>query len=436
MAKPREDRWHKKETALFGGIAIFISFIIPYTLFTQPTFENIGIIVCATLIFALGLFDDIFHIKPYTKLIGQIMVASLLVTFGVSIKIIPYPIISIPLTVLWVVTLVNSFNLLDNMDGLSSGIAAIVSSVLFLFTFLSGNFFVALPALILAGSLLGFLRYNFSPAKIFMGDCGSMFIGFMLATITLQGNWQESTHLIMMLAIPLLVLAVPIFDTAFVTLMRGISFRKVFQGGKDHISHRMVVLGLSERDSVLVLYSISIFLGAISVLSMFVAPVVTVMLVLVVSASLIYFAAFLGKVKVYPIDKINGLKKKNGNVVLNNVLMFKRRILEVGVDFILICVAYISAYLLRFEGVIGLRNQELIVKSLPLVVIIKYMVFFKFGLYRGMWKYVSVRDLINILRAVSFASLASAACILFIWRFENFSRAVFIVDWLLLFVLI
>ena len=436
LAKPKEDRWHKYETSLFGGICIFFSFIIPYIIFVKPTFETASIILCGSIIFALGLFDDVMHIKPSTKLIGQIIVASLLVSFGVSIKVIPYQIIRMPLTILWMIAVVNAFNLLDNMDGLSSGVAVIASVVLFLWAFLNGNFLVALPMLILAGSLLGFLRYNFSPAQIFMGDCGSMFIGFMLATMALQGSWKESTHLIMMLAIPVLVLAVPIFDTAFVTFIRGISSRKVFQGGKDHISHRMVVLGLSERNTVIVLYIISIFFGAVSVLSMYANPVVTVMLVLLASVILIYFAAFLGKVKVYPVGEVTNLKNKNGNVVLNNVLMHKRRILEVGGDFVLICVAYISAYLLRFEGMLSIKNQDIIVKSLPLIVIIKYIVFFKCGLYRGVWRYVSIPDLINVFKGISLASIVSAATILFMWRFQGFSRAVFVIDWLLLFVLI
>jgi len=436
VAKPRKDRWHKKEIALFGGIAIFISFIIPYALFVKPSLETIGIVLCGAIICGLGLFDDIFHIKPYTKLMCQLIIASLLVVFGVNIKVIPYPIISVPLTVLWVVVIVNSFNLLDNMDGLSSGIGAIVSSVVFLFAFLTGNFTVALPTLILAGSLWGFLRYNFSPAQIFMGDCGSMFVGFMLATITLLGSWKESTHLVIILAVPVLVLAVPIFDTAFVTLMRGITSHRIFQGGTDHISHRMVVLGLSERKTVLVLCFISIFFGVISVLAMYVNAAVTVILVLLAVVSLVYLAAFLGKVKVYPAEKIDNIKKKNGNVVLNNVLLYKRRILEVGVDFILICVAYVSAHLLRFEGALSIENQNLIVKSLPIIVIIKYVIFFKFGLYRGIWRYVSVPDLINIFKAVFSATVASAVIVLFMWRFQGFSRAVFVIDWLLLFVLI
>lgn len=436
VARPKEDRWNKKYIALFGGVAIFVSFLVPYLFFVKINIESLGIIICGAIIFGLGLFDDIVHIKPYTKLIGQIIVASLLVSFGVSIKIIPYQIISIPLTILWVVAIINAFNLLDNMDGLSCGVGAIVSGVLFVCALLNGNI-TGLPALILAGSLLGFLRYNFSPAKIFMGDSGSMFIGFMLATMTLQESWKESTSLVMIVAIPALLLIVPLLDTAFVTLARSMNLRKVFQGGKDHISHRMVVLGLSEKNTVFVLYFISIFFGAISILSMFLPAMVTTMITLLAVVTLIYFATFLGKVKVYnDSDAKNIDKKKKDRVVLDGILMYKRRILEVVGDFLLICIAYISAYLLRFEGILSIENQSLIVKSLPIVVIVKYLVFFRFGLYRGIWRYVGVSDLINIFKAVLFSSIASSAVILFIWRFQGFSRAVFIIDWLLLFVFI
>jgi UDP-GlcNAc:undecaprenyl-phosphate GlcNAc-1-phosphate transferase len=178
------------------------------------------------------------------------------------------------------------------------------------------------------------------------------------------------------------------------------------------------------------------FFGGISVFSMFVNPIVTLMLVLVAAITLIYFATFLGKVKVYTDVKAKDFTKRNGRVILDGMLMHKRRILEVGVDFILICVAYISAYLLRFEGALSNQNQELIVKSLPVIVIIKYIVFFRFGLYRGIWRYVSVPDLIDIFKAVLYATIASAMAILFIWRFQGFSRAAFVIDWILLFVLI
>jgi UDP-GlcNAc:undecaprenyl-phosphate GlcNAc-1-phosphate transferase len=325
---------------------------------------------------------------------------------------------------------------MDNMDGLSGGIAAIVGIVLFIFSALNWNFELGLPALILAGSLLGFLRYNFNPAQIFMGDSGSMFIGFILAAITLQGTWKESTHLVMVLFIPILVLAVPIFDTMFVALMRSFNSRKVFEGGKDHVSHRMVVLGFSEKKTVMALYFISIGFGAISILSMFVNPIVTFIIILLAVISLIYFAIFLGKVKVYNEAELPHIKGKNGSVVLNNMLLHKRRILEVVVDFVLICMAYISANLLKYEGILSMNTQDFIVKSLPLILIVKFIVFFRFGLYRGIWRYVSIQDLVAIFKGVSFASITLAVIMVFIWGFQGFSMAIFIIDWLLLFLFI
>lgn len=436
VVQPSKDRWHKKATPILGGIAIFFGWIIPYTLFSDYSLEKLGFMLTGSLIFALGLCDDLLNLKPYTKLLGQIIVAAVLVSFGISIKIILYPAISIPLTILWIVGIVNSFNLLDNMDGLSCGIAAISSLLIFVYSLIVNDFKLGLLSVLLAGSTLGFLRYNFSPAQIFMGDCGSMFIGFVLATITLLGSWKESTHLIMVMAVPVLVLAVPIFDTAFVTLMRGLSARSIFKGGRDHISHRMVVLGLSERNSVLALYLISLFFGGVSVIGMFARPIITFILILLGGVILAYFAAFLGKVKVYTEEEVERLRRRNNNVVLNNIILYKRRILEVGMDFILICIAYISAYLLRFEGVLSAGNQELIFNSLPIILVIKFLVFFKFGLYRGIWRYVGIRDLINIFKAVTVGSIASVIAILFFWRFTGYSRAVFIIDWILLFILV
>ncbi len=436
VVQPSKDRWHKKATPILGGIAIFFGWIIPYFIFSSYSLEKLGLILTGSLIFALGLLDDLLNLKPYTKLIGQIIVAAILVAFGVTVKIVPYPAIAIPLTTLWIVGIVNSFNLLDNMDGLSCGIAALSSLLIFVYSLIVNDFKLGLLSIHLAGSTLGFLRYNFNPAQIFMGDCGSMFIGFILATITLLGSWKESTHLIMVMAVPVLVLAVPIFDTAFVTLMRGLSARSIFKGGRDHISHRMVVLGLSERNSVFALYLISLFFGGVSAIGMFVRPIITFILILLGAVVLAYFAAFLGKVKVYSENEIELLRRKNNNVVLNNIILHKRRILEVVVDFILICIAYISAYLLRFEGVLSLGNQELIFNSLPIILVIKFLVFFKFGLYRGIWRYVGISDLTNILKAVTVGSIASVIGLLFIWHFAGYSGAVFIIDWVLLFMLV
>ncbi|MBI3814173.1 MAG: undecaprenyl/decaprenyl-phosphate alpha-N-acetylglucosaminyl 1-phosphate transferase, partial [Nitrospinae bacterium] len=231
VAEVRGDRWHKKPTPLLGGIAIWASWLIIAILFTPDFQYKLPLLLSATAIFILGLIDDIVTLNPQIKLVGQIIIASLLIASGVIIEIIPYPVVSIPLTILWLVGITNSFNLLDNMDGLSAGIAAIVSLSFGIFSIQYGDTGIALSAFILAGASIGFLVYNFNPAKIFMGDCGSMFLGFTLASLTILKTWREASNLIATLIVPLLILGIPIFDTTFVTLTRKLRGTPISQGG-------------------------------------------------------------------------------------------------------------------------------------------------------------------------------------------------------------
>ena len=220
IVKPREDRWHKKPTALLGGIGIFLAFVIPYFIFIPMNKLTIGILICMSIIFTLGLLDDIFSVTPQVKLIVQLVVAIIAIIFGISVKIIPYPFISIPLTILWIVVITNAFNILDNMDGLASGISFIAASSIFIYSLSYNLTLPAILSVILAGSALGFLRYNFNPAKIFMGDCGSLFLGFTLSLITIIGTWKTVTNLLLALMVPLAIMIIPIFDVALVTFAR------------------------------------------------------------------------------------------------------------------------------------------------------------------------------------------------------------------------
>ncbi len=193
LAVPSENRWHKKPTALFGGIGIFLSFIIPALIFIPLNKLTIGVLFCSTAIFGLGLYDDLREIKPYSKFISQIILTIVIIYFGIKIKIIPYPYIAIPLTVFWIVGITNAFNILDNIDGLSCGISFVASVCIFLYAVQNNLILVALFSSIISGSTIGFLIFNFSPAKIFMGDCGSLLLGFLLSIITILGTWQEAT---------------------------------------------------------------------------------------------------------------------------------------------------------------------------------------------------------------------------------------------------
>ena len=217
--------------------------------------------------FLVGLIDDFLNVKPYQKLIGQLIGAALVVGFGLSLPLTGYELIDIWLTVFWLIGITNAINLLDNMDGLSAGIAAIGAFSLAISFGANDQSAELLFTAVFIGALIGFLVYNFNPASIFMGDCGSMFVGFLLSSsVLLNQTGGRSRNVFSILAVPVLILFVPIFDTTFVTILRKLWGRKASQGGRDHTSHRLVALGLSERVAVLMLYGFALVAGVLSLL--------------------------------------------------------------------------------------------------------------------------------------------------------------------------
>lgn len=444
VAHPRKDRWHQTPTALFGGIAIYFAFIVPYALLHGFDRSMVYLLAGATIVFALGIVDDQYRVQPYTKLLVQIGAASL-ATFGTFL---PYPsilLVLIPLSIFGFVGLTNAFNLLDNMDGLSAGIACITSFFLFIIAVMLQNWSVAICAAILCGATLGFLVYNFNPASIFMGDSGSMFIGFLLAGLTIKGNWEPSTaagvergaSLLLMLVVPLLVLAVPIFDTTFVTLVRWVNGRAISQGGRDHSSHRLVAFGLSERRTVLLFYLISLACGSIAILGVWYNAILLSILGTLIVIIGGYFGMFLSGVVTYGSegDAVNQKAIERG-VVLDIVLMHKRRILEVLAGVVIICLAYTSAFVIRFEGNIPPEHFRVLAQSLPIILPLKLLVFTWLGLYRGFWRYVGVQELISIFKAVTLSSILTITALTMLFRFDFFPRSVFVIDWMALLLLV
>ena len=216
--------------------------------------------------------------------------------------------------------------------------------------------------------------------------------------------------------------------------------RPVYLGGKDHTSHRLVALGLSEKRAVLMLYFIAMICGGGAVLYYMVDRMIVLILSSIVAIGLLLFGMFLGGVKVYSDDTVpmKNIKKKAPDgvpVILNGFVYNKRRIVEVVIDFITICIAYTSAYLLRFEGVISPENQQLLLTSLSIIIPIKLLMFFAFGVYRGIWKYVGLHDAIAIAKGVTAGSVLSVIALVFLFRFEGYSRALFIIDWMILLLL-
>ena len=439
-SRPAEDRWGKRVIARLGGVAMFLGFAAAVLVFVPLQAPLLGLMAGAGLVFILGLVDDLRRMPPYAKLIGQLLVGCVIVIGGIRIELVQWPWLSIPLSVFWFVFVMNAFNLLDNMDGLAAGVGAIAAAFCAWHAALAGQWVVVSLTAILCGTCLGFLLFNFPPAKIYMGDSGSHFLGLSLAALALHGSWHHSTQLLSVLAVPLLVLAVPIFDTCFVTIQRLVNRQHPFVGGTDHISHRLAILGLSTRQTVLVLYGVSVTLGLLSVASVFLKPLPTLVIWLFVLTSLVLIGRYLAQVSVYRV-KPQAAPSATGEpgkpvTVIETMLLHKRRLVEILTDFAIVSGAYVCAHLLRFEGALTPDLQHLVIQSLPVILVVKLACFTACGLYRGVWRYLGLSDIITVFKAVTLGSLLSSLALLYLWRFEGYSRSVLIIDWTLTFLAI
>ncbi|MFQ5341522.1 MAG: MraY family glycosyltransferase [Anaerolineae bacterium] len=265
--RPAGRKLHLEPVPLLGGAAIYLAFILALLLFGDRFYisQLVGILVGATLVSFLGIWDDRQAIRPLLKLAGQLLAALTLIVTGVRIDLFPGAALDIAITLLWVVGITNALNLLDNMDGLSGGIAAIAAGFFLLLATLSGQFLVGSLAAALLGACIGFLRYNFNPAQIFMGDAGSLFLGFVLSAVGIKLRFLDRPYTVTWM-IPILVLGLPIFDTTLVfisRLRRGLN--PFTTAGKDHISHRLVGRGWTHREAVMALYLVACVLGAIAI---------------------------------------------------------------------------------------------------------------------------------------------------------------------------
>ncbi|HEX5833222.1 MAG TPA: hypothetical protein VFY34_05195, partial [Pyrinomonadaceae bacterium] len=296
----------------------------------------------------------------------------------------------------------------------------------------TGQFTEALIMLLFAAALLGFLIYNSNPASIFMGDCGSMFVGFFLASSALINvSGGRSRSLLPVLAVPILVLFIPIFDTTFVTVLRKLSGRAASQGGRDHTSHRLVALGMSERHAVWMLYGFAALSGVLAILVQSARLDVSLAAIAVFTILLTLLGVYLADVKVYDQSEAAiALKEKPLYTFLVDV-SYKRRIFEVLLDVVLIILSYWAAYAINFPP--GSPAWDLFIRTLPVLVFIRMSVFLVMGVYRGLWRYTSMSDLIVFAKAVTVSSVASLLVLLFQFRFEGFSRKVFVIDAVLMF---
>jgi UDP-GlcNAc:undecaprenyl-phosphate GlcNAc-1-phosphate transferase len=435
VAKPKTDRWHKRPTAMLGGVGIMLATVIAYFVLVPKTEGSLVVMGGAVLLFFVGLIDDLVNIRPYQKLIGQLAGAGILVLSGLTLPLTGYQIIDIWITVFWVIGITNAINLLDNMDGLAAGIAAIAAFSLSLNFASNGLTNELLLTAALIGALAGFLVYNFNPATIFMGDCGSMFIGFLLSgAVLLNQVGGRSRGIVPILAVPVLILLVPIFDTTFVTVLRKLWGRKASQGGRDHTSHRLVALGLTERNAVLMLYAFAIAAGALALFVSRVGGLRGLAMIGAFSVVLVIIGVYLSRVKVYEGEDEESAVKDKAVFAFLLDLTYKRRIFEVFLDAFLITLAYYSAYALVVRNFEYTQTWDLFLTTLPLVVLLKLSAFLVAGVYRGVWRYTSLSDLVTIGKGVALGSVLSVLTILLLYRFFGFSRTVFMLDAMLLFV--
>lgn len=433
VAKPKSDRWHKRPTAMLGGVAIFAAVALIYLLVVPFSAESLVVMGASSFLFLVGFLDDQLNIKPYQKLIGQLIGASIIVGFGMRLPLTGMELVDIWITVFWLVGITNAINLLDNMDGLAAGIAAIAAVSLTYGLAANGQMAEAALVAVFVGALAGFLVFNFNPASIFMGDAGSMFVGFFLASsVLLSETGGRSRGILSILAVPVLILFVPIFDTTFVTLLRKLWGRKASQGGRDHTSHRLVALGLSERTAVLMLWGFAVAAGVLAYFVSQLSTTQSLALIAVFTIVLTIIGVYLSKVKVYD-ERQEELASQNNAVFAFLVdVSYKRRVFEVFLDAILITLSYYAAYVFLFGSFETSGNWDLFIKSVPLLVVLKLFAFLAAGVYRGLWRYTSISDLFTFTKGVIAGSVLSILGVLLLYRFEGYSRAVFVLDAMIL----
>jgi UDP-GlcNAc:undecaprenyl-phosphate GlcNAc-1-phosphate transferase len=431
VAAPRADRWHTRSTPLLGGSGIFAGLLVAVAVAISAhvipvSRELAGIIGGCSILFAAGIVDDLFHLPPFAKLAAQGGAAALVIWSGDRVHIISNTILGTALAVFWLLAMTNAFNLLDNMDGLAASLATISCAFFAVDSMtIHPDRMVALLALAICFACLGFLPYNLRlrrPASVFMGDSGSQMLGFALGSLGLASAWTVAGSTVATLILPLLVLAVPILDTTLVTVVRLLEGRPVTQGGRDHTSHRLVYQGLSDKRAVVLLCGVSAALGLTSLAYKVLDDThVTLFGVLITFAFLLQFGSYLADVNRAPAPD-------RAPSFVASLLIHRRRLVEVVVDFLLISASFTLAFLIRLEGTGVPWQRHVFDRSLPALLVSRYVFFIAFGLYRGVWRYAGARDAMSVLAA---CVLSEIVAFLFTWAtvpWNGFPRSVYLLD--------
>lgn len=301
MDNPDARKVHSQTVPRLGGLAIYLGFLASSIYGLPWTTEVRGFLAGATVLVIVGIWDDIRQISAKVKLAGQILAAAVLVAFGVHIDWLTNPfgdyiylsnIISVPLTILWIVGFTNMVNLIDGLDGLAAGVASIAAISVSLIAYQMGQWVSAAITVAMAGAAVGFLQYNFNPAKIFMGDTGSMFLGYTLAAVSVMGVMKTAATVA--LVVPVIALGLPIMDTAFAIVRRYLSGVPIFAPDRGHLHHRLLDRGLTQRQVVLLMYAITTFLAMLALIVVHLDWLVGISVVVAVGAVGLWWSRKLG----------------------------------------------------------------------------------------------------------------------------------------------
>jgi UDP-GlcNAc:undecaprenyl-phosphate/decaprenyl-phosphate GlcNAc-1-phosphate transferase len=433
VAAPRADRWHTKSTPLLGGSGFLAGLLLAAGIslaagLIPASRELGGILAGCALLYLAGLLDDVFSLSPIAKIAAQLAAAALVLLSGVRVEIVSNGILATALGAFWIVGMTNAFNLLDNMDGLAATLAAIACGFFAIDAFtVHPSALVATLSLGIFFACCGFLPYNLRlnrPAAVFMGDSGSQLLGFAVAALGLASSWTVAGSTVATLLLPLIVLAVPILDTTLVTVVRLIEGRPLTQGGRDHTSHRLVYQGLSDKRAVVLLCGVSAALGLTSLAyKVLDDTLVTLAGVLVTFAVLVQFGSYLAEA--------NHGNETDARSFVRSLLVHRRRLVEVLVDFALISASLVVAYAIRIQGQGTVWDRHMLHLALPVLLVARYIAFILFRLYRGVWRYAGARDAASVFAAVL---VSEAAAFLFMWAtvpWDGFPRGIFLIDLLL-----
>jgi UDP-GlcNAc:undecaprenyl-phosphate GlcNAc-1-phosphate transferase len=434
VAAPRTDRWHKSSTPLLGGSGIFGGLLVAAGVAVAagviPASRPLaGILGGCAILFVAGLLDDVFRLSPLAKIAAQTAAAVLVLVSGVRVEIVSNNIAATAIGLVWLIGMTNAFNLLDNMDGLAATLATISCAFFAVDAFtVHPNHLIAVLSLGVCFACLGFLPYNLrlrGPASVFMGDSGSQVLGFTLGALGLASSWTVAGSTVATLLLPLLVLAVPILDTTLVTVVRLLEGRPVTQGGRDHTSHRLVYEGLSDKRAVVLLAGVSAAIGLTSLAYKVLDDTrITLIGVLITFAFLLQFGSYLADVN-------RPVALGDAPTFLRSLIVHRRRLVEVLVDFALITASFTAAFLIRLQGTGVPWQRHVFDLSLPALLVARYAFFILFGLYRGVWRYAGARDAASVLSAVV---LSEGAAFLFTWAtvpWDGFPRGIYLIDVLL-----